>query len=44
MGCTQAGVEHRSDLYDIFINVPAAEIGVAPHAKGSKDVLLVKII
>jgi len=34
MGCTVAGVEN-SDLFDVFVNIPAAEISVAPHARES---------
>lgn len=34
MGCTNAEVESRLELFDIFINIPAAEITVAPHARG----------
>lgn len=34
MGCTFAGVETNADLFDVFVNIPAAEISVAPHARG----------
>ncbi|XP_021961131.1 DENN domain-containing protein 10 [Folsomia candida] len=33
MGCTVAGVESNLDLFDLFVNIPAAEISVAPHAR-----------
>jgi len=33
MGCTQAGIENRNDLFDVFINIPAGEINVPLHAK-----------
>jgi hypothetical protein len=39
MGCPQADVENRTDLYDVFVNIPAAEIIVPSHAKGDDDLL-----
>ncbi|XP_005105764.1 DENN domain-containing protein 10 [Aplysia californica] len=34
-GFTEAAVEGRSDLYDLFVNVPNNQITVASHAKDS---------
>lgn len=34
-GFTDAAVEARTDLYDLFVNVPAASLTVAPHSKDS---------
>jgi hypothetical protein len=34
-GFLDASVQGRTDLYDLFVNVPAASITVAPHAKDS---------
>ena len=36
-GFTDAAIENRTDLFDLFINVPAAEITIAPNAKGNHD-------
>lgn len=36
-GFTDAMVEGRTDLYDVFVNLAASEIAVAPHAKGSNQ-------
>ncbi|CAH1784641.1 unnamed protein product [Owenia fusiformis] len=35
VGCTDAAIETRTDLYDIFIAVPTHEVTVAPNAKDS---------
>ncbi|XP_035223000.1 DENN domain-containing protein 10-like isoform X2 [Stegodyphus dumicola] len=32
-GFRDAGVEGRMELYDLFVNLPAIEITIAPHAK-----------
>jgi hypothetical protein len=34
-GCRDSGVGARTDLYDVLVNLPAREITVATHAKGS---------
>ncbi len=33
-GFTDSTVEGRTDLYDLFVNVPEASISVAPQSKG----------
>ena len=33
-GFTDAAVEGKTDLYDVFVNLVTEEINVAPHAKG----------
>jgi len=33
LGCPNSAVENHTELYDVFVNVPASEISVAPHAK-----------
>ncbi|UYV71814.1 FAM45A [Cordylochernes scorpioides] len=33
-GINMAGMESRTDLYDLYVNLPAVELTVAPHAKG----------
>lgn len=43
MGCTVAGVESNLDLFDLFVNIPAAEISVAPHARGAYIICLLNI-
>ncbi|KAK7500789.1 hypothetical protein BaRGS_00008033 [Batillaria attramentaria] len=34
-GVTEASAEGRTDLYDIFVNIPNSQISIAPHAKES---------
>eukprot|EP00118_Oscarella_pearsei_P001513 m.7648 g.7648 ORF g.7648 m.7648 type:complete len:355 (+) comp19302_c0_seq1:52-1116(+) len=34
-GFTDSAVESRTELYDVFVNVPGSSISVAPHAKDS---------
>lgn len=33
-GFRDAAVEGRTELYDVFVNLPAIEITIAAHAKG----------
>ncbi|ODN03158.1 Protein FAM45A [Orchesella cincta] len=33
VGCLNASIENRPSFYDVFVNIPAAEISVASHAK-----------
>lgn len=33
-GFRDAAVESRSELYDLFVNLPAIEINIAAHSKG----------
>jgi len=35
IGCTDSSVDNRVDLYDLYVNVPASEISVAPQARGN---------
>jgi len=33
IGCTNSNMENLVDLYDLYVNIPASEIMIAPHSK-----------